>query len=170
MKRPEWVRRRGPARQCLIELHYYSVNCGFADRNAISKSRAGRVEQRRDASQNWATLSGKFISSAPQGHDRRPSLRSCLDFAGSNARAGGHATRMDSGSPEPSARCYGVTMLPSPPPASPLGEPLPSETSTTSMSKMSLRPASGWLASMVTESSPRAVMRTGTVWPFSRRS
>ena len=45
----------------------------------------------RDASQNQATSSGRFTSSAPQGHDLRPSLRSRLDFAGSNARAGGHA-------------------------------------------------------------------------------
>ena len=157
-----WDQRRPSPPATAMPLHrrimqghgaYDSVNGDFADRTAISNPRAGRVEQRRDASQNQAALSGRF-----------------LNFAGSTAKASDHAARMDSGRPGPSARCYGVTILPSPPPASPLGEPLPSETSTTSMSKMSLRPASGWLASMVTESSPRAVMRTGTVWPFSRRS
>ena len=69
--------------------------------------------------------------------------------------------------PEVESVDYGVTMLPSP---SPLGLPSPSLTSTRSMSKMSLRPASGWLASIVTLSSPSAVMSTGTVCPFSRRS
>ena len=42
----------------------YSVNCDFADRNAISKLQAVRFEQRREASQNQATSSGRFLDFA----------------------------------------------------------------------------------------------------------